>query len=213
VGDIRTADLDAVTLDVYGTLVTLVDPVPKLADALRTRGVERSEDRIAAGLEAEMAYYGPRSHEGADVESLARLGEACARVFLEAVGSDLPPDEFAPTYVEALEFEVVPGVPNALRALRARGLELAVCSNWDVSLHERLAALGLSPFFTHVVTAAEVGARKPDPAPFRRALELLAVPPERALHVGDDASDRNGALAAGMRFAPAPLEHVIEELT
>ena len=37
------------------------------------------------------------------------------------------------------------------------------------------------------------------------ALERLRVRPERALHVGDSAADEQGARAAGMRFAPAPL--------
>jgi HAD superfamily hydrolase (TIGR01509 family) len=64
-----------------------------------------------------------------------------------------------------------------------------------------------------VVTSAEVGLPKPDPAVFRRALELLGVRPERALHVGDSESDETGARAAGMRFAPAPLAAAVEALS
>jgi putative hydrolase of the HAD superfamily len=206
------AQLDAVTLDLYGTLVTLPDPVPKLVETLQERGIEATAASVGAAFEAEFAYYGPRSHEGRDEQSVADLNRRCAQVFLEALGADLDPAEFAPSYVAALEFEVVPGAPESLRALRSRGLELAAVTNWDVTVHERLSDLGLAPFFSHVVTSAEAGARKPDPVPFHRALDLLRVTPERAVHIGDDEADRVGAAAAGMRFASAPLERALAEL-
>ena len=48
-----------------------------------------------------------------------------------------------------------------------------------------------------IVTTAEAGAPKPDPAVFRLALDRLGVEPERALHVGDEAGRRAGRTAAG----------------
>jgi putative hydrolase of the HAD superfamily len=63
-----------------------------------------------------------------------------------------------------------------------------------------------------VVTSAEAGAPKPDPAVFLCALERLGIRPERALHVGDSEPDQAGARAAGMRFAPAPLAAAVEAL-
>jgi putative hydrolase of the HAD superfamily len=206
------AQIDAVTLDLYGTLVTLRDPVPKLVETLQERGIEAAAASVGTAFEAEFAYYGPRSHEARDEQSVADLNRRCAQVFLEALGADLDPAEFAPSYVAALEFKVVPGAPESLQALRSRGLALAAVTNWDVTVHERLSDLGLAPFFSHVVTSAEAGARKPDPAPFRRALDLLRVTPERAVHIGDDEADRVGAAAAGMRFASAPLERALAEL-
>jgi putative hydrolase of the HAD superfamily len=206
-------ELDAVTLDLYGTLVTLRDPVPKLVETLQVWGVESTPANVAAAFGAEFAYYGPHSHEGHDEKSVIDLNTRCAKVFLDAVGADLAPAAFAPFYVAALEFELVPGTPESLQALRSRGLELAAVTNWDVTVRDRLADLGLAPFFSHIVTSAEVGARKPDPAIFRRALDLLGISAERALHIGDDEVDRRGAAAAGMRFAPAPLEHLLAELS
>jgi putative hydrolase of the HAD superfamily len=197
----RFAELDAVTVDAFGTLVELVDPVPALQQALREHGVERSPELVLAGFRAEVAYYGPRSSEGRDDDTLERLRRECARVFLEATGSDLAPEEFSPVYAGALEFRVLEGVPARLRALRARGLELGVVANWDVSLHERLEELGLAPFFSVIVAAAG----KPSPDGLLRALDRLGVEPARALHVGDEPSDEEAARAAGMRFSPAPL--------
>jgi putative hydrolase of the HAD superfamily len=204
-GRLTAADLDAVTIDAFGTLVTLRDPNAALRRALRARGVKRTPEQVAAAFAVEGRYYRDRSHEGADEASLALLRRDCAAVFLEAIEADLDPEEFARPYVEALEFEPVPGAVDAVSELERLGLGLAVVSNWDVALHGYLEQLGLAGRFEAVVTSAEAGAPKPDPRIFELALERLRVPPERALHVGDSEADEEGARAAGMAFAPAPL--------
>lgn len=201
----RFAELDAVTIDAYGTLVTLTDPTTALARLLAEHGIERAETEVAVAFAAEAAYYRPHSVEGRDEQSLARLRRECAGVFLEALGSDLSPENFASAFVGALRFEPAPRAAQALAGLRARGLELAVVANWDCSLRGQLVALGLERFLSAVVTSAETGVAKPDPAIFRVALERIRVSPERALHIGDEPGDESGAAAAGMRFAPAPL--------
>jgi putative hydrolase of the HAD superfamily len=206
----RFADLDALTLDAFGTLVGLRDPVPVLREALRARGVEREPEAVAAAFAREGEYYRPRSLEGRDDESLARLRRECVAVFLGVLNTELAPEEFVDTYIDALRFELLPGSREAVTSLRRRGVALAVVGNWDMALPEHLAALGLGDL--PVVTSAAVGAAKPDPAPFRRALGALAVEPGRALHVGDDKVDEQGARAAGMHFAWAPLPAALESL-
>ena len=207
-GRLTAADLDAVTIDAFGTLVTLRDPVDALEQALRDRGVERTREQIAAAFAEEGRYYRDRSHDGADEASLALLRRDCAGIFLRALDVDLDPAEFAPAYVATLEFEPMPGAAEAVAALTRLGLRLAVVSNWDVALHGYLEHLGLAGRFEAVLTSAEAGAPKPDPRIFRLALERLGVMPERALHVGDSEADEEGARAAGMAFAPAPLADV-----
>jgi HAD superfamily hydrolase (TIGR01509 family) len=196
------ADVDAVTVDGYGTLLQLVDPVPKL----RALVPDRSLLEIDVAFQAEAAYYVEHSLGARDEAGLARLHADCTAVFNKALGSSLAPDE----YVGALQFEVLPGVREALTRLRASGLALAVVANWDFGLHEHLRRHGLDHSFDAVVTAAEVGAKKPDPKPFQEALRRLEVPAERAVHVGDyRPHDEQGAAAAGMRFSPAPLERLL----
>jgi HAD superfamily hydrolase (TIGR01509 family) len=198
-------DLDAVTIDAYGTLVRLIDPIDEIGRALRERGIDRTPDQIRAAFEAEAAFYSQYAVRGSDADTLKAFREESTGVFLEAVGADHDPAEFMPAYVGALRFELIPGVVEALGRLRALGLELAVVANWEISVHKWLERLGLSPFFSVIVSSAEVGAMKPDPTMFRVVLERLRVPPQRALHVGDDVADEEGARAAGMRFAWAPL--------
>ena len=100
-----------------------------------------------------------------------------------------------------------------MERLRSYGLSLAVVANWDFGIHEHLRNVGLYDYFTTVVSSAELGTKKPDPRPFLVALERLGVEPSRALHIGDDAADEQGAAAAGMHFEWAPLASAIERLT
>ena len=206
----RFAELDAVTLDAFGTLLTLADPVPELLEWLRERGIECSAERVAEGFAAEGEYYKPRSLEGRDEESLACLRLDCTSVFLKGAGIDLAPAEFVDVYIEALRFELLPGIAEAVASLRRRGLVLAVVGNWDMTLPDHLAALGLDGL--PVVTSAAVGAAKPDPRPFRLALDELGVRPERALHIGNEEADELGAKAAGMHFEWAPVPAALETL-
>ena len=196
----RLSELDAVTIDAYGTLVTLVDPVPALQAALAARAVERSAEQVKAAFRAEAEFYTPRSHE----RPLEDLRRRCVAVFLEAADAALDADEFVAPFVDALVFEPLPGAVEAVRRLRGHGLALAVVSNWDETLPERMAIFDVDA----IVSSSEAGAPKPDPAIFRLALERLGVRPERALHAGDSPADEEGARAAGMRFASAPLSEL-----
>jgi putative hydrolase of the HAD superfamily len=186
-------NVEAVTIDAFGTLLGLRDPVPALQAAL---GVPRTAAEVRHAFETEVAYYVPRSHEGRDEASLADLRRRCTRVFLAALGVE---DEDFP-FVESLEFELVPGAMDAAHALAHAGYRLCVVSNWDIGLHEHLERLGVD---LPVMTSAEAGAAKPDPRIFLHALELIGA--RTGIHVGDSHDDEEGARAAGMRFEPAPL--------
>jgi FMN phosphatase YigB (HAD superfamily) len=204
----RAAELDAVVLDAYGTLMTLNDPTPSLVDVLAQYGLERPAEVVRAGVEAEIAYYTPRASEGRDEESLAHLQRECARVFLETVEGKLDPGDFAPIFAGALRFEALPGVKSSLERLRALGVTLAVVGNWDLTLRERLAEVGLERYFDCVIHAAG----KPAPDGLQRALAELSVDPQRALYIGDTDDDERAARAAGMHFAPAPVTAAVDQL-
>ena len=199
------AALDAVTIDGYGTLLELSDPVGELRALLP----DHAPEEIERAFRAEAEYYVAHTIDARDEPGLARLHAECTGVFNDALGSSLSPEQ----YVGALRFEILPGVVEALGRLQASGLALAVVANWDYGLHGHLERHGLASWFGAVVTSAETGTKKPDPRPFRVALERLGVDPRRAVHVGDHAPhDEVGARAAGLRFEPAPLAAAAERL-
>jgi HAD superfamily hydrolase (TIGR01509 family) len=206
----RFADIDAVTVDGYGTLLTLINPIGPLGQALSERGVERTPAEISGAFATEVAYYRPRAHVARDIDRLDELQRDCTEVFLQELEALLDPRLFAPAFMDALRFEPVPGAVETLELLRERGLMLAVVANWDCGLPSHLSDLGLESLFSVVVTSAEAGVPKPDPAPFLLALERLGVEADRALHVGDEPADEAGSRAAGMIFAPAPLARAFE---
>ena len=89
---------------------------------------------------------------------------------------------------------------EVLRDLRARGLRLVICSNWDWDLREAIEEAGLTDAFDAVVSSAWVGARKPHPRIYADALAAAGVAPSEALFVGDTwGPDVEGPLAAGIR--------------
>jgi HAD superfamily hydrolase (TIGR01509 family) len=208
----RFADFDAVTIDAHGTLVEVLDPVPALQRSLAERGIERDAAAVAGAFAAEGAHYVERTSTGRDEQSLHRLRVDCAGVFLDHLGAELDPESFVPSYMAALVFAPLDGVVASLSSLRARGLALAVVSNWDMSLGDVLTELGLAKLVDSIVTSAGVGADKPDPAIFHAALEALGVEPGRTVHIGDRDVDEQGARASGMHFAAAPVTRAVAEL-
>jgi putative hydrolase of the HAD superfamily len=207
----RLADLDAVTLDANGTLVRLVDPVPRLERVLEERGVARPPSAIRHAFEVEGRVYASRAVEAHQPDTFASLQRECAGVFLAELEAEaIDPGEFAASYVAAMQFELLPGVGESLQGLLRSGLELAVVANFDLTLNERLDQLGVGHLLSAVVTPADAGTAKPDPRIFQLALEHLGVAPERALHIGDGPADEEGAAAAGMKFAWAPIQRALE---
>jgi len=101
-------------------------------------------------------------------------------------------------FAEAGVWELYPEVADVLQALRGR-FDLAVVSNFDGRLRMILEHLGVSKFFSHVFLSSELGADKPDPEIFRRALRLNHAQPGETLHVGDDpVRDWEAARSAGL---------------
>jgi HAD superfamily hydrolase (TIGR01509 family) len=198
---VNAALLDAVTIDAYGTLLTVISPVSSLQELLPAH----DRESIETAFRTEAAFYEQHSSEGRTTQELAQLHERSVAVFNDALGSSLSPSDYAGVF----EFELLPGVRAALDALRARGLSLAVVANWDISLRARLETAGIAEYFRVVVPAA----RKPAADGILEALRLLRVDASRTLHIGDSMSDERAAHAAGVGFLPAPFPEAVATLT
>jgi HAD superfamily hydrolase (TIGR01509 family) len=92
------------------------------------------------------------------------------------------------TAAEAMDFflhlrnqvELFPGVLDALERVHRR-YTLAALSNGNADLRR----IGAGRLFDIVLSAESVGAAKPDPAMFERALADAGVAAEQAVHIGD----------------------------
>ena len=80
----------------------------------------------------------------------------------------------------------------------------------------RFAHFGLRRHFKVALSSCYVGLRKPEPAIYQRALDILGCPPERVLFIDDREENVAGSLAAGMKaiqFTGADaLRAALEEL-
>lgn len=105
--------------------------------------------------------------------------------------------------------KVPDGLGRALDAMRTRGVHVAIISNSEGMLDRLFTDLDILRHFDLVVDSGKLGVEKPDPRIFRVAFERFAVPPARAIHLGDVfATDVLGARAAGCRHALIdPFEH------
>ncbi len=95
--------------------------------------------------------------------------------------------------------DMYPDALPALARLRAAGYHVAVIANQPARRRDELLALGVD---VDVMAMSEaMGNKKPDPAFFEKALELMgSPPPEDTLYVGDRIDyDMLPALAARMR--------------
>lgn len=77
--------------------------------------------------------------------------------------------------------ELYPDVPPVLERLAGR-FRLIALTNGNADVHRA----GIGDWFDIALSAADVGAPKPDPAMFEHACGALGIRPGELLHVGDD---------------------------
>ncbi len=85
-----------------------------------------------------------------------------------------------------------------LRALRVRGIKIAIVSNCSEGTRELLDALGVAALADALVLSCEVGAAKPATEIYQRALKQLGAAPEAAVFVDDQPRFCAGATALGI---------------
>lgn len=85
-------------------------------------------------------------------------------------------------------WEVLPNTREGLEALRAKGLQLGIVSNFDATLACTLRAHDLDKYFDFAVVSEECGMSKPDPAIFHKAINEFTggLAPNEIAHVGDE---------------------------
>jgi putative hydrolase of the HAD superfamily len=122
-------------------------------------------------------------------------------------------DALQAIFTDSSRVQLYPEALEVLQELRPAGFHLGVISNFTDGLLPILKYHELDPMFDSVTYSQEVGAEKPDPRVFFRALERAHCKPEEAMHVGDSwESDYLGAVGVGIdavwlnrRQNPSPI--------
>jgi phosphoglycolate phosphatase len=99
----------------------------------------------------------------------------------------------------AVHTRLYPGAAEAVEGLRLRGDRVGICTNKPEGLAEKLMReIGARDLFHSLVGADTLPVRKPDPAPLREAVARAGGEMARTVLVGDTATDRDTARAAGV---------------
>lgn len=92
-----------------------------------------------------------------------------------------------------------PGILPMLRELKARDVKIGLITNCFSEEAELIRNSELFSFFDAPCLSWEEGVRKPDPAIYFRCMEMLGIPAENCLYVGDGGSrELETAAALGM---------------
>jgi phosphoglycolate phosphatase len=185
--------LKAVLCDLDGTLVDSAEDIRAALNELL------AELRLnAVGPDA----VGPEEIKGMIGDGVGKLIE---RALAARGGDPAEAPHLVPRFLALYEPNAArstrpyPGVPETLRALKARGLRVAVVTNKpETATREILASLDLAALVDVIVGGDTAPERKPHPAPVLLALERLRVTPDDAVMVGDNHHDVAAARAAGV---------------
>jgi 2-haloacid dehalogenase len=187
----------AVVFDLYGTLLAIGTMAAHAAAA----GVPDADAFVAEWRRKQLEYAFLSSLAGAyrdfDELTLRALRHTCAQ-------RNVALDDAACEQLAA-RWRTMPAhddVPSALRALRARGLPLAVLTNGTpASANEALRAAGVRDLLDDVLSVESVRAYKPDPRVYALATARFACEPRAIVFVSSNPWDAWGAARFGFRVA------------
>jgi len=186
----RVVRLEACLVDAYDTIVTcdfsvLRREVPALADI------------PAAVWDTEYSRLGPLLTDGrmSKTEAFGQILRASGQqAHRGLVGEMVRRDAELLLANARLYDDVLP----FLRALRSRGIKIAVVSNCTENTRPLLVSLGVDVLADALVLSCEVGAAKPTAEIFRYALDQLGVTAETAVFVDDQPGYCAGSIAVGI---------------
>lgn len=177
--------LKALLFDLDGTL-SETDSVhhPTWAELLKPHGYDVDwafyQERISGRLNPDIV-----------AEFLPGLSKEEGRAMIEAKEADFRE--------RAGELEPLPGLVEFIERGKGRGLEIALVTNAPKeNVLAVLRALGLDEAFETMILADDVGIGKPDPAPYRAALDALGIPAGETLAFEDSPSGIASSVGAGI---------------
>ena len=111
---------------------------------------------------------------------------------------------------------LLPGVVDTLKALRAMGLKIGLCTiNSEKSVDRILKRLGIASLFEVTISRNQVKHVKPDPEHLQAALKVLGASPEETVVIGDSHVDMQsakgvGVVAVGLPTGVSTIEQLMD---
>lgn len=171
---------------------------------------DTSGDLIAAANVCfEGMGFGALLDPATDQRTAVLGGRAMLRLGFERNGQAVDESEvnqYYPMLLEAYAKDIdkhttlYPGCVPAVKRLCASGYGVGICTNKPEALaDDLLIRLGVRDLFGSLIGADTLPQSKPDPEPLRVAIQRVNGDPARSVLVGDSATDRQTAKAAGVK--------------
>jgi epoxide hydrolase-like predicted phosphatase len=200
--------IDAVLFD-YGGVLTRFSPFTALGSLGADAGVDPDEVlELLIGPYHEDTDHPFHRMERGEISAVVWFAHAAEA--MAGYGIELDPMKLAEQFRSLGVHDIV---IERVRALRAEGYKTGIITNNVKEGAEWRTMLDVDALFDVVVDSSEVGMRKPNPAIYRHALELLGVAPERSVFLDDHAGNVAGARAVGMHavlVGPDPMPALAE---
>lgn len=197
-----------VFFDLGDTLMHVHPDVPTLyLQTCDEIGVAATPSRMSDALHAGERMYRGALRAGRTFESSMDEARAFWQEYNELILAELGVESDRSALARRLterfwhphSWRTFPEVHDVLRALRSRGLQLAIISNFTDALVALCETHELDGYFDCLVASAVTGAQKPDAGIFREALRRTGADPATSVHVGDNyVADILGARASGI---------------
>ncbi len=183
-----TKKIEAVVFDLYGTLLHVTDERKPYSRMFRRLSLSLYFNRVSRSEVRKICL----------TEDLPSLSDVVSRVLPKKQGFDTGKYE-VDVAREVGSVELYSDTIETLDKLKGRGLKLGLVSNLASPYKEPFFRLGLDEFIQHTVFSCDVGMQKPEQGIYAEVLDMLGVPAENVLMVGDKLMDDVlGPASAGM---------------
>lgn len=160
--------------------------------------------------EANTAYYNhirlavqlpPLSEDEAAYSHMASVDEVIERLIPEDLRDDAVKARNSVQYRDTFMsmMQPAPHVFQFLRAMKAKGMPMALCTNRSDSVHHVLRHFGMDEFFSPVMTISHAPP-KPSPQGLIEITKMWDSAPGSLIFIGDSLVDQQAAVGAGISF-------------
>jgi FMN phosphatase YigB (HAD superfamily) len=186
-----------VIFDVDGTLVALRASIGELyAEALRLHGYDVSAHELERAAVQEWVAFENEYLNVADEYATQPSREVLVwcefvRRVLQRAAPELSKrwdliGEVYNFFSRGSSRRAIDGALDVCQALSARSIRVVAATNNDQRTVTVLSEMGFAPFFSDIITAGDLGWKKPSPKFFQGISERIQLPVAELLHVGNN---------------------------